>query len=234
MKLTRRGLLALPIAPYAFAQQPPANPALVLFIGNSLTFYNNMPDMVNELTSAAPGVRPVAASMLARPALRLEDHWKHELTLQVMKKVPWTHVVLQEGSGMMLNAADRTERYARLFDAEIRKIGARTVVFQPWHSKEQGGGEQWLLEAYGKLAQRLGAVLAPVGRAWQIARQQGRAQLFDADQHHPAPVGSYLTACVFYSLVTGQRAPAAMRPGLSSASVADARAAAWQAVTELK
>jgi len=73
-----------------------------------------------------------------------------------------------------------------------------------------------------------------VGRAWQIARQQGRWPLFDADQHHPAPLGSFLAACVFHSLVTGQRAPAAMRPGLSSEGVAAGRAAAWQAVTELR
>lgn len=48
-----------------------------------------------------------------------------------------------------------------------------------------------------------GAELVPVGLAWQRARElRPLIPIYDADQIHPSPLGTYLTACVFYGALT--------------------------------
>ena len=57
--------------------------------------------------------------------------------------------------------------------------------------------------------QRCRHAVAPVGRAWAEAlRREPGLELWDGDGMHPSRLGSYLTACVFYAILTG-RDPAA-------------------------
>ena len=55
------------------------------------------------------------------------------------------------------------------------------------------------------MASEIGAVVAPVGKAFQTVgdRVDLHADEGDAKPHHPSPAGTYLAACVFYKVVTG-------------------------------
>ncbi|HZK61293.1 MAG TPA: hypothetical protein VFC41_04400, partial [Anaerovoracaceae bacterium] len=47
-------------------------------------------------------------------------------------------------------------------------------------------------------------VLVPVGPAWQLTKSSyPDIKLYAADGIHPSPEGVYLSACVFYSTITG-------------------------------
>jgi len=90
--------------------------------------------------------------------------------------------------------------------------------------------------AYTSLAKELGALLAPVGPAWQRALVDSpQLRLYQKDDSHPAPLGTYLAACVFYSLIYGK--PAESLPGRGDAVTARdatlAHKAAWDAVQAL-
>ncbi len=55
-----------------------------------------------------------------------------------------------------------------------------------------------------KLGKELGAIVAPVGLAWQAARKQNaRLALYHDDHSHPMPEGSYLAACTLYAACFG-------------------------------
>src|SRR5438445_8613599 len=56
---------------------------------------------------------------------------------------------------------------------------------------------------YRALARDIGAIIAPVGVAWQRLESQG-IELFDGSGSHPNLAGSYLEACVFYATLTGK------------------------------
>src|SRR5947207_2272613 len=49
----------------------------ILFIGNSYTYFNNLPEMVAKL-AAAGGQGEVVYQMLAPGGTRLKDHWDSE------------------------------------------------------------------------------------------------------------------------------------------------------------
>src|SRR5262249_44802815 len=55
-----------------------------------------------------------------------------------------------------------------------------------------------------QLGKELGAVVAPIGPAWQAVREQDPAiRLYQEDRSHPSPAGSYLAACVLYAACSG-------------------------------
>ncbi|MEL6132719.1 MAG: hypothetical protein AAFR59_05075, partial [Bacteroidota bacterium] len=60
-------------------------------------------------------------------------------------------------------------------------------------------------EMYTRLAGTTGSILVPVGLAWEKARTlRPGFLLYDEDQSHPSPLGTYLTACVFYGILSGE------------------------------
>ena len=71
-----------------------------------------------------------------------------------------------------------------------------------WANRSQPDTQAAIANAYGKTAQKLHASLAPVGLAWEaIHRIDVDVDLYHRDDRHANPMGSYLTACVFYSVM---------------------------------
>jgi len=178
-------------------------PALrVLFIGNSYTFYNNLPGMVQQL--AASGARPIEAHTVAYGGATLEVHWTRGEGPGRIRNEDWDYVVLQEQSTRPITNPEPFFRYARLFDEAIRRQGAKTVFYMTWARQREPDNQAALTSAYDSIGRELGAMVVPVGEAWRTARTEaGDLGLFDADGSHPNPTGSYLAACVFYATLLG-------------------------------
>ena len=93
----RRGLLVFALL-VAVASAPAAqNKALrVLFIGNSLTYANELPAMVREIARATDGVR-IDVFDVAKPDFGLGEHWQDGEASRAIAKGRWDVVVLQQG-----------------------------------------------------------------------------------------------------------------------------------------
>jgi hypothetical protein len=208
-----------PIAPAKTAATPvritvpaltPANnarkPLRVLFIGNSYTFFNGgLGTAVKGLASAVKDGRPFEYVEVTKGGQTLEGHWNTGKALAEIKKGGWDFVVLQEHS---LGAVDRREKmfqYAKLFDAEIRKTGAKTVFYETWGRKNRPEMYGVVEQAYVSLAREVKAVVAPAGAAWSRAlKANPTLALHIKDLSHPTPAGTYLNACVFYETFFGK------------------------------
>ncbi|MEO8453334.1 MAG: SGNH/GDSL hydrolase family protein, partial [Gemmatimonadota bacterium] len=109
-------------------------PPKVLFIGNSYTYFNNLPAMVSAL-GRGDG-RPIQTAMIVRGGATLDDHWKGDSAAAAIRRGGWTHVVLQEqsqlGNYVVINGAPAIfddggfVAAAGRFDAIIRQGGAKT------------------------------------------------------------------------------------------------------------
>ena len=189
----------------------------ILFIGNTLTSDNSMARMVRRLGEGDLGAPlPIFAVQYARRGSTLEDALDDNRLTEVLEDERWNHVVLQEHSQI---ASRPGEREGRMFPAAItldrlaRQSGGRTVLFMTW-GYEAGDGDAVsgdthqamqvrVSQGYYELASRLTALLAPVGLAWEEAlRQRPGLDLWSDDGRRPSRTGSYLTACVFYTLLT--------------------------------
>ena len=187
----------------------------VLFIGNSYTYVNDLPDTFGALARA--GGHRVATSIAAQGGWTLADHAKSADTQALIASAKWDFVVLQEQSEIPSIAASRTDQMfpaARDLVRMVRNTGARPVFFLTWAHRD-GWPENRLPDyasmqaqidsGYMAIAKELGVEIAPVGDAWAaVLARTTRPNLWQDDGSHPTVAGTYLAACVFYAAVFHQ------------------------------
>ena len=177
----------------------------VLFIGNSYTYFNNLPDMFSHLAASAKPPRQVETQMVVRGGWTLKMHWEDGAALKALQQSKWDYVVLQEQSLLPITNPEMMHQYARLFDAEIKKAGAKTIFYLTWARQDHPEMQAKLSEGYQSIARELGALVAPVGIAWQNAFKENPQTVFHIeDKSHPNPAGSYMAACVLYATIFGK------------------------------
>jgi len=186
----------------------------VLFLGNSYTYFNDLPAIFSELAKAGHQCK-VNTRMLAPGGLRLKDHWDKPEAHEALNSQKWDYVVLQDqstlGVGYYFEGKPRVTSdevflpYAKKWAAEIVRHGARPVFYLTWARQDTPDDQAALNYAYIHGARETGAIVAPVGLAWQQVRQQTPTiDLYYKDGSHPSQAGSYLAACVIYATVFHQ------------------------------
>ena len=176
---------------------------LILFVGNSHTYYNDMPVLLSRI-AGANGRGPIETRRSVEPGVDLRWHWNSTKTRGRISSRPWDYVVLQERSGGPLENRDSFFKHARLLDAEIARAGAKTMFFMTWANYMRAETQQPVSEAYSEISGELDAVLVPVGQAWQnVYGKRPGLVLHAPDNRHANFLGSYLTACVFYATLLG-------------------------------
>ncbi len=189
-------LLATP----AVAHSPPS--LRLLFIGNSLTYSNDLPGVVEAL-GAANGVA-VTTQSKTKADFGLQDHWADKRTRAAVAAGGWDYVVMQQGpSSLPANQANLrkwTQRWAK----PIRAGGAQPALLMVWPSTSRLRAFPAVDQAYSDAAVAAEAVLLPAGRAWWSAWQlQPGPALYSSDGFHPDPTGTLLAALVVYAGLTG-------------------------------
>lgn len=174
----------------------------VLFIGNSHTYLNFMPQMIVKLASAGEPPFELFTEQCTGEGAGLKWHWNNPPSREAIGNRKWDYVVLQDRSGGPLEEPASFMLHARLLDGEIKKRGARTILYMTWANRQRPETQAALTEAYTDLATELKAGIAPVGMAWQaVQRVVPDFDLYHRDGRHANPAGSYLAACVFYSVL---------------------------------
>jgi predicted alpha/beta superfamily hydrolase len=148
---------------------PPAKPAVVeqgnqrrvLFIGNSLTYVNNLP---SAFASLAPSDLHLSVDMIARAGVALEDYDHDPLVMQALATGGYTDVILQERGGnamcppgceKRLAAFARTDQSTVALARDARASGARVYYLGTWQranrevSENEARGERRIAALVG-------------------------------------------------------------------------------------
>ena len=185
-----------------------AKPGLrVLFVGNSHTFTNNLPDLVAKLAKGEE--RPLLSWSESPGGTSFQMHQGNGRVQKLLGEVKWDLVVLQDQSAMpnlsQVQFETETMPAARSLNGAIKESGARTVLFMTWgYQDEFFGMQKRSRDRYQQLAGDLKADLVPVGTAWEKAMQSRPNLDLWSDGNHATMKGSYLAACVFYAIFYGK------------------------------
>ena len=206
MRTTRRtlalGALAATFAPMAIAQGASAR---ILFIGNSHTYLNNVPALVQAIFDSAGLACDTA--MIAKPGYALMDHWAEPEAREAIARGGWTHVVLQQGTSARADSRANLRAYVGRFAPLIEASGARTALYSIWPTRDNRQDFERASESWRLAAQDVDALLCPVADAWRIAlRAEPRPTLYASDGLHAGVYGSYLAALVIFSVLAGRSA----------------------------
>ena len=183
----------------------------ILMLGNSLTFANDMPRMLAELTGAEVVHHTRSGARLSEqlnPKTKLGARTKAVLTQE-----HWDYVVLQEMSHGPVSSPERFLSSVEQLCALIRANGALPVLYATWGYQRGSAAlaakdcdyddmARGLADAYRKAAENNHALLAEVGgRFYELSDAQN---LYAADGVHPNEQGSRLAAEILAAVIQQQ------------------------------
>jgi hypothetical protein len=194
---------------------PGATCTRILFIGDSYTSVNDLPDTFADLAWA--GGHRVQTEALDEGGWTLAEHLAASETATAIESERWDDVVLQEQSQIPSLAVDRAGMMypaATKLVAMIRRQGAEPLFYLTF-AHQDGWPDAGLPDypsmqaaidaGYLGIADQLDVPVAPVGVAGQtVVDEASHPGMWQSDGSHPTVSGTYLAACVFYATVFRQ------------------------------
>ena len=190
--------------------------ASVLFIGNSYTYFNNMPSILSDIATSFGNT--INHSSQTPGGATFSGHAGNTATYTAMNSEDWDYVVLQgqsqEPSFPYGQVNTQTLPYAMQLADSAQAIStcSQAMFFMTWG--RQNGDPQWdsintfdkmnerLRLAYLRFADSSNASVSPVGVTWKYVRDNHpNINLYTGDGSHPSYAGSYLAACTFYASI---------------------------------
>ena len=178
----------------------------VLFIGNSLTYTNDLPGTLAALARTAGDT--IVTRSVAEPDLAVIDHLAGQSgALRAIREQAWNYVILQQGPTSQPLYRDTLILATRRIDSLVRPRGGITAQYMTWPAS----GRPQLFEAVRTssrmAAEAVGGLFIPAGEAWRSALAEDPSlPLYGPDGFHPAPLGTYLVALVMFEAITGHDA----------------------------
>lgn len=194
----------------------------ILFIGNSFTYFNELPEILNSLSEAAG--TDLHAERLTYGGYYLKWYTDPENphgneAVPLLKSRHFDYVVLQEQSKAPASDPETFAEGVAALMPYITESGAKPVFYKTWaYARESAkladsgmGYEEMLFKltaAYNAQAEKYGARSVPVGeKFFRVMEDHPMISLIKEDAFHPNLCGSYLAACLFYKYFTGQNPP---------------------------
>ena len=198
-----------------------AQPNKVLFIGNSYTYVNNLPELTSMMMLSSGD--SIEYEMSAPGGCTFQQHCS--VSSPLIQQGGWDYVVLQEQSQLPSfpesQFMQESYPYAQQLCDAIRLYNpdAKIAFYMTWGRKNGDaqncpyypplctyeGMDSLLYARYMMMAEDNHVCVSPVGAAWHYVRDHyPEIELYQSDESHPAYVGSYIAAACIYSLFTGR------------------------------
>ncbi|MBI2259725.1 MAG: T9SS type A sorting domain-containing protein [Flavobacteriia bacterium] len=192
----------------------------VLFIGNSYTSVNNLPEITKKLALSTGD--SLYYETHTPGGQTLEGHCSDPTAIQKINSKIWDFVVLQEQSQRPSFPDEQVQvevfPFAQKLDSIILSKDSciETMFYMTWGRKNGDasncaffpplctyqGMDSLLYLRYMQMAEENNAVVSPVGALWNYIRSvYPEIELYSSDESHPSLLGSYAAACCFYSTI---------------------------------
>ena len=231
----RRALLVclFPLACGADPVWPNGESLRVLFIGNSLTYTNDLPGMLQRLSAADSG-RSLEVRDLSRAGYALEDHWADALPRQVLSDGGWDVVILQQGPSSLPESRENLVTWASTWADAVRAQGGVAALYMVWPERARMEFFDDVSLSYRTAARAADALLFPAGDAWVAAWDEDPdLPLYGPDDFHPSVMGTYLAGLTIYRGLTSRAPPSLDISGVSHAQNAILQEAARRAAAQV-
>ncbi len=176
----------------------------ILFVGNSHTFFNDMPLTFARLWEAQTGekARPV---MLCHGGQGFTYHMREYFEVRFdLLFGGFDAAVFQQKAHPFAGSEEEFEAGRRLAELSFRG-GAKPVFALTWAEKAHPENQEKMNDFHRRLCAETGACLSPVGLVWQrVLARDPEFPLFFADGEHASPYGDYLIAVTHCRLLSGR------------------------------
>ncbi|MGB0805678.1 MAG: T9SS type A sorting domain-containing protein [Salibacteraceae bacterium] len=192
----------------------------VLFVGNSYTGANNLPQMFEDVSTSTGDT--VLVESITPGGYRFLNHSSNPATLTKIASNDWDYVALQaqsqEPSWPIGQVQQEVFPHAAILCDSIRANNSCSMpmFYMTWGRKNGDanncaswppvctyqGMDSLLSERYQTMADDNNAIVSPVGAVWKYIRTNNPTiELYSADESHPSLAGTYAAACTFFVTV---------------------------------
>jgi PKD repeat protein len=181
----------------------------VLFLGNSYTYVNDLPTMLQSIATSFNDV--VIKDQNTPGGYYLQQHETNATTLAKIASNNWDFVVLQQQSLAFTGPlTDGSIIAVTTLCDSIRSVNtcAEPLFYVTWGREYINNfnnyeiDQEVIIYNYLQLADDFLASASPVGDAWsKIRHDYPSIDLYASDGSHPSKYGTYLAACVFYASI---------------------------------
>lgn len=186
----------------------------VLFLGNSYTYVNNLPQMVHDVALSAGDT--LVFDSHTPGGYQLLSHSFDATSKNKIMAGGWDYIVLQGQSREPITAFnDFSSGYIALYNL-IKQYNpcAVTIPYMTWGRKNGDasncndfpvmctyqGMDTTIRNRYLDFAEFVNGEVSPVSVVWNYLRQNYPSiELYQTDESHPSVAGSYAAACCFYA-----------------------------------
>jgi PKD repeat protein len=194
----------------------------VLFLGNSYTSANNLPQLVKNLTNSAGKTLLVDANIPG--GFTISGHLNDATSLNKIRQGNWDYIVIQEQSQIpSIDFYRYNDMYPSLMQLKDTidhySPCAKIITYMTW-GRRFGGiqcdpsntycspnfvnfnhMQDSLTSAYLEISEQLNIQCVPVGVVWQNVLNDTTLVLHTGDNSHPNIDGSYVAACAIFSSI---------------------------------
>jgi hypothetical protein len=197
-------LAAAALLSCAGSTEPTAPPGAVriLFVGNSLTYTNDLPAMVRSIALA--GGDTFFVKSISHANWNLHDHWNDGAAAQEIAADKWDVVIMQQGPSSL--AASRLDllTWSRKFGDLANIHGTCPAMYMVWPALADVDSFDAVRDHYAEAADSVDGLFLPAGEAWrEVWSLDPEYALYGGDDFHPSKLGTYVAALAIYSGLIG-------------------------------
>lgn len=189
----------------SMAQAQQKDTLRVLFVGNSFTYFFNLPQVVASMAKTQGQAIITRQSTVG--GSNLEQHWKGEKgtkTRELLDNGQWDYVVFNNHSSSAIDTPESFMEYGQKFAKLVRQKGAEPIWMMTWAYKSNPLMQDAITAGYKKLALETKADYVPCGPLFARARSQRPDMELFHDDKHPSSNGTYLLGLAFYKYFFGK------------------------------
>ena len=182
-------------------------PLHILFIGNSHTYYNDMPLMVQQ--RAAEEGFDCHVTMIAHGCWYLEQHAEEPDVRFDILYGGYDYIVLQEYA-QPFGPEEKYAAAAKKLNGWIRRAGSTPVIYETWAAESRREDQAYMNEVHRRVAQEIEALIAPVGENWWGYQEScPDLKMYNPDGEHASEQGSdfaakYIWEAIRQDIITRQ------------------------------
>lgn len=172
----------------------------ILFVGNSLTYTNNLPDLVKVF--AKDKNKNIEVDMLALPNYALVDHLADGELQQKIKSKKYQYIVVQQGPSSQAEGRALLLEAAAVINELCIENDAQLAIFMVWPAYDNYYNFDGVIKNYTEAANINKAILCPVGKKWkEYIDATGDLSYYGPDLFHPSLKGSEEAAKIIYECI---------------------------------
>lgn len=169
----------------------------ILFVGNSLTYTNDLPKILEEVSGNF--AENIITKSLCFPNYAIIDHLNEGKLQEILSKEKFDYLVVQQGPSSQSEGKKMLIEDGKKLKKLCDKYNIKMAYFMVWTSKEWYHTFDLVIENHKIAAKKNNALLFSVGEIWKEYNTFKNVEsLYSFDGFHPSKAGSFLATLVMF------------------------------------